>query len=243
MRVIISGAGQVGYGIAEKLSAEGLSVTVIDSNADLVQRVRDTLDARGVHGHGSHPDILAQAGARDADMLIAVTQVDEVNMTACQVAHSIFEVPTRIARIRSQTYLSPEWQNLFARDHLPIDVIISPEIEVGDLILQRLTYPGADEIVSFEDDEVVVLVIEVGEDCAVSDTPLKHLTDLFPNLLATVMGVKRNGEAMVIGSSETMIAGDLAVVAVTREQVPRLLTLFGRDEPRSEEHTSELQSH
>ncbi|VAW15616.1 Trk potassium uptake system protein TrkA [hydrothermal vent metagenome] len=231
MRVIISGAGQVGYGIAEKLSAEGLSVTVIDSNADLVQRVRDTLDARGVHGHGSHPDVLAQAGAREADMLIAVTQVDEVNMTACQVAHSIFEVPTRIARIRSQTYLSPEWQNLFARDHLPIDVIISPEIEVGDLILQRLTYPGADEIVSFEDDEVVVLVIEVGEDCAVSNTPLKHLTDLFPNLLATVMGVKRNGKAMVIGSGESMSAGDMAVVAVTRDQVPRLLTLFGRDEP------------
>jgi len=231
MRVIISGAGQVGYGIAERLSSEGLSVTVIDSNADLVQRVRDTLDARGVHGHGSHPDILAQAGAREADMLIAVTQVDEVNMTACQVAHSIFEVPTRIARIRSQTYLSPEWQNLFARDHLPIDVIISPEIEVGDLILQRLTYPGADEIVSFEDDEVVVLVIEVGEDCAVSNTPLKHLTDLFPNLLATVMGVKRNGKAMVIGSSQSMFAGDMAVVAVTRDQVPRLLALFGRDEP------------
>ncbi len=231
MRVIISGAGQVGYGIAEKLSAEGLEVTVIDSNPDLVQRVRDTLDARGVHGHGSHPDILAQAGARDADMLIAVTQVDEVNMTACQVAHSIFNVPTRIARIRSQTYLSPEWQNLFARDHLPIDVIISPEIEVGDLILQRLTYPGADEIVSFEDDEVVVLVIEVGEDCAVSDTPLKHLTDLFPNLQATVMGVKRDGEAMVLGSGESMVAGDQAVVAVIRDQVPRLLSLFGRDEP------------
>ncbi len=231
MRVIISGAGQVGYGIAEKLSSEGLSVTVIDSNADLVQRVRDTLDARGVHGHGSHPDVLAQAGAREADMLIAVTQVDEVNMTACQVAHSIFEVPTRIARIRSQTYLSPEWQNLFARDHLPIDVIISPEIEVGDLILQRLTYPGADEFVSFEDNEVVVLVIEVGEDCAVSNTPLKHLTDLFPNLLATVMGVKRNGKAMIISSSQSMVAGDLAVVAVTRDQVPRLLSLFGRDEP------------
>ncbi|MCF6326680.1 MAG: Trk system potassium transporter TrkA [Devosiaceae bacterium] len=231
MRVIISGAGQVGYGIAEKLSQEGNEVTVIDSNSDLVQRVRDTLDARGVHGHGSHPDVLAQAGARDADMLIAVTQVDEVNMTACQVAHSIFEVPTRIARIRAQTYLNPEWQNLFARDHLPIDVIISPEVEVGQLILERMEFPGADEIISFEDNEVVVLVIEISEDCAVVDTPLKHLTDLFPNLQATVLGVQRSGEIIVVGSGEALHVGDHAVVAVARDQVARVLALFGREEP------------
>src|SRR5690606_40877911 len=98
MRVIICGAGQVGYGIAERLSAEGNEITVIDNDPALVQRVRDTLDARGLHSHGSHPDILAEAGARDADMLIAVTQLDEVNMTACQEAHSIFEGHTRIAR-------------------------------------------------------------------------------------------------------------------------------------------------
>ncbi|HHG88846.1 MAG TPA: Trk system potassium transporter TrkA [Devosia sp.] len=230
MRVIISGAGQVGYGIAEKLSAEGIEVTIIDSDADLVQRVRDMLDARAVQGHGSHPDVLALAGARDADMLIAVTQVDEVNMTACQVAHSIFEVPIRIARIRAQTYLNPEWQNLFARDHLPIDVIISPEVEIGELILERLAYPGASEIVSFDDDEVVVLVIEVLEDCAVVNTPLKQLTDLFPNLQATVMGVRREGVAMALGSGEQIVAGDEAVVAVPRDQVERVLALFGREE-------------
>src|SRR5690554_1730370 len=189
MRVIICGAGQVGYGIAERLSAEGNEVTVIDHNPALVQRVRDTLDARGLHGHGSHPEVLAQAGANDADMLIAVTQVDEVNMIACQVAHSIFEVPTRIARIRSQSYLQGEYRNLFSRDHLPIDVIISPEVEVGELILQRMAYPGANEIITFEDERVVVIEVNVTEDCAVIDTPLRHLTDLFPNLQATVMGV------------------------------------------------------
>jgi trk system potassium uptake protein len=230
MRVIICGAGQVGYGIAERLSLEGNEVTVIDNNPVLVQRVRDTLDARGLHGHGSHPDVLAQAGARDADMLIAVTQVDEVNMTACQVGHSIFEVPTRIARIRSQSYLHPEWSNLFSRDHLPIDVIISPEVEVGDLILQRMAYPGANEIITFEDNRVVVMEVDVREDCAVIDTPLRHLTDLFPNLQATVMGVRRGGEMRVIHSHEHMIAGDQAIVAVARDQVSRVLGLFGRDE-------------
>jgi trk system potassium uptake protein TrkA len=231
MRVIISGAGQVGYGIAERLSMEGIEVTVIDNNPALVQRVRDTLDARGIHGHGSHPDVLAQAGARDADMLIAVTQVDEVNMTACQVAHSIFEVPTRIARIRAQSYLQPEFSNLFARDHLPIDVIISPEMEVGELILQRLAFPGASELVSFEDNQVVVMTVDVREDCAVIDTPLRHLTDLFPNLRATVMGVRRGGETLVLSSRESLVAGDQAIVAVERDQVQRVLGLFGRDEP------------
>ncbi len=229
MRVIISGAGQVGYGIAEKLSFEGIEVTVVDRNAALVQRVRDTLDARGVHGHGSHPDVLAQAGAKDADMLIAVTQVDEVNMTACQVAHSIFEVPTRIARIRSQSYLNPEWRNLFARDQLPIDVIISPEVEVGDLILQRLAFPGASEIVSFEDERVVVITVDVREDCAVINTPLRHLTDLFPNLQATVVGVRRNGQMHVVHSRESLVAGDQAIVAVAKDQVSRVLGLFGCD--------------
>lgn len=229
MRVIISGAGQVGYGIAERLSSEGNEVTVIDTNPALVQRVRDTLDARGINGHGSHPDVLAQAGAQDADMLIAVTQVDEINMTACQVAHSIFEVPTRIARIRAQTYLNPEWQDLFSRDHLPIDVIISPEVEVGELILHRMEFPGANEIVTFEDDRVVVIEVNVTEDCAVVDTPLRHLTDLFPNLQATVIGVRRNGEMLIMRSHEHMIAGDEAVVAAAKDQVSRVLGLFGRD--------------
>ena len=230
MRVIICGAGQVGYGIAERLSAEGNEVTVIDHNPALVQRVRDTLDARGLHGHGSHPEVLAQAGANDADMLIAVTQVDEVNMVACQIAHAIFEVPTRIARIRSRSYLDPEWSTLFSREHLPIDVIISPEIEVGELILQRMAYPGANEIISFEDGKVLVIEVNVTEDCAVIDTPLRHLTDLFPGLDATVMGVRREGEMQVLHSHEQMIAGDQAIVAVSRDQVQRVLGLFGRDE-------------
>lgn len=229
MRVIICGAGQVGYGIAERLSAEGNSVTVIDTDAALVQRVRDTLDARGLHGHGAHPDVLAAAGAQDADMLIAVTQIDEINMTACQVAHSIFEVPTRIARIRAQSYLSPEWSDLFARDHLPIDVIISPEVEVGNLVLQRMAYPGANQIVTFDDGQVVVIEVDVTPDCAVSNTPLRHLTDLFPNLQATVMGVRRDGEMKILHALDEMVAGDQAIVAVSREQVPRVLKLFGRD--------------
>src|SRR5690348_11995003 len=126
MRIIICGAGQVGYGIAERLAAEHNDVAVIDTAPGLVQAVRDSVDARGYVGHGAHPDVLAEAGAEQADMLIAVTHFDEVNMVACQVAHSLFNVPTKIARVRSQAYLSPHWQDLFSSEHMPIDVVISP---------------------------------------------------------------------------------------------------------------------
>ena len=189
MSMVICGAGQVGYGIAEKLSLEAIEVTVIDTLRSWCSVVRDNLDARGIHGHGSHPDVLAQAGARDADMLIAVTQVDEVNMMACQVAHSIFEVPTRIARIRAQAYLQPEWSNLFTREHLPIDVIISPEVEVGEMVLDACSCPAPPRSSASRTRRSPCIGIECDEDCPIIDTPLGQLTELFPNLKATVVGV------------------------------------------------------
>ena len=131
MKVVICGAGQVGFHIARYLSSEQNDVTVVDQSPELIGKINDSLDVQAFVGHASHPDVLARAGVGDADMLIAVTFADEVNMIACQVAHSLFNVPTKIARIRQQDYLRDEWANLFARDQLPIDVIISPEIEVA----------------------------------------------------------------------------------------------------------------
>ncbi len=110
MKVIICGAGQVGYGIAEHLASEGNDVSVIDTSEDLIQRISDTLDVRGFVGHGAHPDVLRQAGADEADMIIAVTFYDEVNMIACQVAHSLFGVSTKVARIRDGSYRDKQWQ-------------------------------------------------------------------------------------------------------------------------------------
>ncbi len=126
MKVIICGAGQVGTSIARHLAGENNDVTVIDQEPMLIQKISDTLDVRAINGFASHPGILEQAGARDADMLIAVTYSDEVNMVACQVGHSLFNVPTKIARVRNQNYLLPIWADLFSREHMPIDVIISP---------------------------------------------------------------------------------------------------------------------
>ncbi|MHB2264763.1 Trk system potassium transporter TrkA [Aliihoeflea sp. PC F10.4] len=230
MRVIICGAGQVGYGIAERLVAEHNDVSLIDASAERIQNVRDNLDARGFVGHGSHPDVLAAAGAQDADMLIAVTLHDEVNIVACEVAHALFNVPTKIARIRSQSYLQPHYRNLFAREHLPIDVVISPEREVAETVLRRIALPGATEIVRFADDRIVMVAIECLDDCPIINTPLSQLTELFPDLTSTVVGVMRQGRLFIPRSADQLFAGDLAYVVSTKEQVRRTLSLFGHEE-------------
>lgn len=230
MRVIICGAGQVGYGIAERLAAERNDVSIIDISPDLIRAVRDTLDVRGFVGHGAHPDVLAAAGAQQADMIIAVTLFDEVNMVACQVAHSLFEVPTKIARIRSQSYLQSHYMDLFSRDHLPIDVIISPELEVGEMVLRRIALPGATDVVSFADGNIAMVAIECQEECPIINTPLVQLSDLFPDLPSIVVGISRNGHLFVPHSNDQLVAGDLAYVVTTKEQVRRTLGLFGHEE-------------
>lgn len=233
MKILICGAGQVGYGIAERLSAEMNDVSVIDSSPGLINNIQDRLDVRGYVGHGAHPDVLARAGADQADMIIGVTLYDEVNMVACQVAHSLFNVPTKIARIRAQNYRQPHWQNLFSHEHMPIDVIISPEIEVGDVILRRIAMPGAQDVVSFLGDEVAMVAIECDEDCPVVDTPLSQLTELFPDLNAVVCGVYREGKMIIPKSMDQILLGDVAYVIAERDQVRRTLSIFGKNQSES----------
>jgi len=233
MKVLICGAGQVGFGIAERLAAEKNDVSIIDNTAELVQRVSDILDVRGFVGHGSQPDVLDEAGASDADMIIAVTLHDEVNMVACQVAHSIFNIPTKIARVRAQSYLEPHWRHLFSRDHMPIDVIISPEIEVGEMVLRRLSLPGAFETVSFGDGAVTLVGVTCEEDCPIVDTPLKQLTELFPDLPSVVVAVDREGHLFVPHGEDQLLAGDEAYFVSRTDQVERTLKIFGHDEKQA----------
>lgn len=230
MKVIICGAGQVGTGIAERLSAEGNDVAIVDTNAALVQRVNDVLELRAIQGNAAHPDVLANAGANDADMLIAVTLHDEVNMVACEVAHTIFDIPTKICRIRAQTYLEPQWSKLFARESMAIDFVISPEIEVANAVLRRLEQPGAFETVSFADDRIVVLGIACGPECPIIDTPLTQLSDLFPDLPAVTVALVRNGRLFIPHGKDQILLGDDAYVITPREQVARTLQIFGHEE-------------
>ena len=233
MRVIICGAGQVGYGIAERLASEGNDISVIDMSPELIEAVGDTLDVRTFVGHGAHPDVLETAGAEQADMIIAVTLYDEVNIVACEVAHALFNVPTKIARIRAQSYLHSHYQHLFSREHMPIDVIISPELEVGEMVLRRIALPGVSDVVRLADDKIAVLAIECLEDCPVVNTQLAQLTTLFPDLDATVIAIVHDGELSIAHSDDQLASGDTAYVATPTAQIQRTLALFGHEEPEA----------
>jgi trk system potassium uptake protein TrkA len=230
MKAIICGAGQVGSSIARELASERVDVTVIDQRADLIHRISDSLDVRAMVGFASHPDVLEAAGAADADMIIAVTFADEVNMVACQVAHSLFNVPMKIARVRDQSYRQPIWSDLFSRDHMPIDVIISPEIEVARAIGRRFTVPGSFEMIPLADNKLRLIGVRCEEDCPILDTPLRQLTTLFPDLHITIVGIVRNGKATVPTGDDHMEAGDEVYIVVDSGHLPRAMAAFGHDE-------------
>ncbi|CCG43130.1 Trk system potassium transporter TrkA [Magnetospirillum molischianum] len=230
MKVIVCGAGQVGFNIAHYLASENNDVTVIDQRPDLLRKIGDTLDVQVVSGFASHPAVLEQAGAADANMLIAVTAADEVNMVACQVAHSLFNVPTKIARIRSQSYLQPIWSNLFSREHLPIDVIISPEIEVARAITRRLQVPGAIDVIPLANDRVRLIGVRCTNQCPLINTPLRQLTVLFPDLAIVIIGIVRDGKAIVPDSEDQMLEGDEVYFVVDTGHVERAMAAFGRED-------------
>ncbi len=230
MKVIVCGAGQVGFNIARQLSSEGNDVMLIDQSEALIRKVTDMIDVGGVTGFASQPDVLQKAGAEDADMLIAVTYSDEVNMIACQVAHSIFSVPRKIARVRAQSYLEPGWRDMFRRNHLPIDVIISPEMEVADSVLRRISAPGAFDSTPFLDGRVRLIGTQLGPECALLNTPLRQLSQLFPDISAMVVAFERQGKLHTSTGDDQLYEGDDVFMIVAEEDVDRTLALFGHEE-------------
>lgn len=230
MKVIVCGAGQVGFSIARYLAQEDNDVTVVDSSTQLTRKIADTLDIKTVNGFASHPDILEQAGAADADMLIAVTQSDEVNMIACQVGHSLFNITTKIARVRQQGYLEAKWANLFSRDHIPIDVIISPEREVASAIARRLRMPGAFDLISLVDDMVNLAGVRLNADCPVVNTPLRQLTQLFPDLNVRIVGIVRDATPVAPLGDEQLMPGDEVYFVCDHEHLDRAMAAFGHEE-------------
>lgn len=230
MKVIVCGAGQVGYNIARQLSIENHDVTVVDSSDENIRTVSESLDVQAIRGFASDPDVLERANAADTDLLIAVTQSDEVNMVACQVAHSLFNVPTKLARVRNQSYLQPIWADLFSRDNMPIDVIISPELEVARAISRDLVVPGAFDTIPMAEGKVRVIGVRCNEDCPVINTPLRQLTGVFPDLNIVVVGLIRDGQAIVPSADEQMFPGDDVYFVADNEHVARAMTIFGHEE-------------
>jgi trk system potassium uptake protein TrkA len=230
MKIIICGAGQVGGQIARHLAREegANHVTVVDKDAGLIRRITDTYDVSGIVGFASHPDVLERAGARDADMVIAATQSDEVNMVVCQVANSIFSVPRKIARLRAPSYLNAIYADLYRRDHLPIDVVISPEYAVADAVMQRMAAPAAFDIEGFLDGKAQLVGIALDSDCAVLNTSLRQLSELFSTLKAVVVGIRRGERLFVPEASDQLYEGDQVYVFTATEDLPRVMEIFGK---------------
>ena len=234
MNIIICGAGQVGYSIANQLSQQGHSITVIDKTSPDIQKINDNLDAKGIVGIATYPSVLELADAKNADMIIAVTRNDETNMIVCQIAHSLFNVSRKIARIRSKEFLNPSYSNLFSKSHLPIDIIISPEYEVAKSLLRKIEAPGAIESFPFADDKVRLIEINIDEKCPLADTPLQKLTESFSDLNANVLGVQREDKFLILKKKDTLVINDKAFILTDSKQVDRTMSVFGKDEKISD---------
>ena len=169
MNIIICGAGKVGFSISKQLSAQGHSVTVIDQSSEDIKKINDTQDVKGIVGRATLPTVLENAGAENADMVIAVTRNDETNMIVCQLASSLFNVSKKIARIRTKDFLEGKWGKLYNKSNIPIDVIISPELEVAKSLYRRLEAPGALDSVPFGKGKVKMLEISIEKNCPVKN--------------------------------------------------------------------------
>jgi trk system potassium uptake protein TrkA len=230
MNIIICGAGRVGLTIAKVLSEQNHSITVIDQFSEDIQKINEDLDVRAIVGKATYPSVLEKANAEEADMIIAVTRNDEINMLICQIAYSIFNIQKKIARIRSKDYLNPKFSKVYNKENLPIDVIISPEIEIAKSIQRKLEAPGALDNVTFAQNKIRLLEILVTERCSLVNIPLNELTKKFPKLEANILGVIRNDKFIIMKKNDVMNKDDKAYVIINSEQMQQTLQAFGHEE-------------
>tara|TARA_B100002051_G_scaffold276563_1_gene325718 strand:- start:879 stop:2246 length:1368 start_codon:yes stop_codon:yes gene_type:complete len=234
MNIIICGAGMVGFSISKQLQAQGHSITVIDQSSEDIKKINETQDVKGIVGRATFPSVLENAGAKDADMIIAVTRNDETNMIVCQIASSLFNISKKIARIRSQEFLEGKWSKLYNKSNIPIDVIISPEREVAKSLYRKLEAPGALDNVPFVKDKVKLLEILVEKKCPIANIPLKDLTKKFPEFKAYIFGAERKESFVFFKKDDQMKVGDKVYLVVSTDQINKLLSVFGHDEKMAE---------
>ena len=230
MNIIICGAGRVGYTIAKLLSEQNHSITVIDQSSDDIQKINDSLDVKSIVGKATYPSVLESANAKDADMIIAVTKNDEINMLICQIAFSVFNISKKIARIRSQNYLDPKFSKIYNKENLPIDVIISPEIEIAKSLQRKLEAPGALDNVTFAQNKIRLLEISIDENCPLINIALNEITKKFPKLEANILGVIRNEKFHILKKNDVIKKDDKAYVIINSEQMELTLIAFGHNE-------------
>ena len=221
MKIIILGAGQVGASMAEILSREENDITLIDRNHKLLEGLQDRLDIRAITGQASSPEVLLQAGAEDADLVLAVTDSDEVNMIACQIAHSLFNTPKKIARVRSPAYLSQP--KLFCNQAIPIDVIISPEQVITNQIQRLIEYPGALQVIDFAGGKIRLVGLRAYRGGALVGHELRELKNHLPTVTTRVAAIYRQDRAIIPTGKTIIEEGDEVFFIATREDIRKVM--------------------
>jgi trk system potassium uptake protein TrkA len=228
MKIIILGAGQVGGNLAQALAKEASDITVVDIDNQRLRELQDRLDIRTVRGMASHPDVMRHAGAEDADMVIAVTNSDEVNMVACQVAYSVFNTPTKIARIRSTGYLKQG--DIFKDKAMPVDFIVNPEQIITEDIRQLIEHPGALQVMDFAEGQVQLVDVKAYYGGPLVDQELRYLSQHMPSVEMRVAAIFRRNRAIMPEGSTVIEADDeVFFIAATRD-IPAVMRELRRSE-------------
>ena len=218
MKILILGAGQVGSSAAYHLSREEANeVTVVDMRPEVLRDLQDRLDIRTVVGHAAYPDVLQRAGADDADIIVALTDTDETNMVACQVAYTLYHTPTKIARIRSAEYMNA--RALFTQDAIPVDVRISPEQLVCEFIEQLILYPGALQVLDFADGRVRLVGARADRRGSLVDQKIATLKEHIPNTEGRIAAIYRDGKALEPDGDTIIREGDEVFFIAARKDV------------------------
>ncbi|MFT7286428.1 MAG: trk system potassium uptake protein TrkA [Halieaceae bacterium] len=231
MKIIILGAGQVGGTLAEHLANENNDVTIVDTDTERLRALKDSLDIGTVVGSASHPDTLLNAGAEDAEMLIAVTNSDEINMMACQVAYTFFRTPQKISRVRSQDYLRHQDQ-LFAPDHIPVDVIISPEQLITDAIRQLIINPGALQVVDFAEGRAQLVAVRAVHGGPIVGQQLSAIREHMPKVDTRVAAIFRRNRPITPLGDTVVEADDEVFFIAARQHIRKVMAELRRaDKP------------
>jgi len=229
MRIVILGAGRVGFTVASNLSSENIDIILIDKNQDVVDAASERLDVSAICGNVSHPDVLEAAGIKSADIVIAATDSDETNMMACQVAHHLFKVPQKIARVRAKTYLDVQ-DKLFNANAIPIDIIINPENEIVQFIKNLILHPGSQQVLSFANGALSLVETKCNQDCALIGRSLAELTQQLQGIYARIALIYRKNEIIIPNYKTIVEEGDRVFFIAPSGDIQRVLSLlFNQD--------------
>lgn len=231
MRIIILGAGRVGFTVASNLSSEAIDITLIDKDQKVLDTACERLDVSAICGNVSHPDVLESAGIRQADIIIAVTDSDETNMMACQVAHHLFNVPKKIARVRAQAFLDVQEQ-LFNTGAVPIDIIINPENEIVHFIKNLILHPGAQQVLSFADNAINLVETKCHRNSPLVGSSLQDLSTELQGTYARVAVIYRDGNIIIPKSDTIIVENDRLFFIAASSDIKKVLgQLFNQNKP------------